>query len=286
MSGIDKQPSPFVTATTPESFDTDVFERSHETTVVLDFWAEWCAPCRMLGPVLEKLAEAYEGRFVLVKANTDEVSEAAARFQVQGIPAVFAVCDGEVVDAFQGALPEAEIRLWLDRVLTGSILAEARRLEETAPAAAEAKYRGILVETPNHAEAQIGLARTLLAHEHIEECRSLIAKLEERGFLEPEAEKIKSALELSGKEGGDLAGHRAAVEADPENLALQFALAESLAGAGEYEEALETSLAIVQQDRAGVGEQARQLMIDVFRVLPEDSELTSSYRRKLSMALY
>ena len=113
-----------------------------------------------------------------------------------------------------------------------------------------------------------------------------MAELEQRGFLEPEAEKIKAALELGQKTGHDLEERRQAAHANPDDLSLQLALAESLVGAQRFEEALETCLALVQHDRQGTGELARQLMIDIFRVLPEDSELTSTYRRKLSMALF
>jgi len=286
MSDPQEEVPPWLMATTRESFDQDVLERSHEAPVIVDFWAPWCAPCRVLAPLLEKLAEEHEGRFFLVKANTEEVPDAAARFNVQGIPAVFAVIDGEVVDAFTGALPEDEIRLWLNRVLISSTLAEARRMEEIAPAAAEAHYRSVLVDAPQNAEAKVGLARVLLAQEQFEDCQAVIHELEQRGFLEPEAEKVKSALELLDMESGDLEQRRAAVEANPNDLELQLEYAESLAGATQYETALQTCLAIVQQDKSELRDKARQLMIDVFRVLPDESELTSTYRRKLSMALY
>ena len=111
MSDSENDSSPWVMATSDDSFDKDVFERSFETAVVVDFWADWCAPCRLLGPVLEKLAAEYDGGFVLVKANTEEVPQAAAKFRVDGIPAVFAVCDGEVVEAFQGALAKMQTKI-------------------------------------------------------------------------------------------------------------------------------------------------------------------------------
>lgn len=278
--------SSWVISTNQERFEQDVVERSRQTLVVVDFWAEWCAPCRMLGPVLEKLALDYGGKFTLVKANADELATAAASFGVQSIPAVFAVREGEIVDFFVGALPESEIRSWLDRAVLQGALAEAQRLLETSPADAEARYRDILAQAPKTAGAKVGLARALLAQEKIDSCRALIRELEGRGFLEPEAERVKAALDLRDKQGDDLAQRRAAAAADPDDFQLQLRLAESLAGARHYQEALETCLTLIEKDRKGVGEKARQLMIDIFRVLPDDSPLTSTYRRRLSMALY
>lgn len=286
MSEEQQPPSSWITNTTPETFDKDVFERSLEAPVIVDFWAAWCAPCRALAPILEALATEFDGKFILVKANTEEVPEAAAKFNVQGIPAVYAVIDGEVVDFFAGALPEAQIRVWLDRLFMIKAFAEAKRLEESAPEAAEAKYRALAEQSPNNAEFQIGLARTLLVQKRFEDCQQVISELAGRGFLEPEAEKVKAALDLHGMEGTDLESLKRDAAANPNNLGLQLQLAEALAGAQHYEEALQACLAIVEQDRKGVGDSARQVMIDIFRVLPDGSELTTTYRRRLSTALY
>ena len=189
--------STHVMSTDSEHFDRDVFEASHQTPIVVDFWAPWCAPCRLLTPVMENLAATYEGRFILVKANTDEVAEAAGRFNVQGIPAVFAVVDGEIVEMFSGALPEDHIRRWLDRILVTRSLAQARRLEATSAAAAEASYRELVANSPQEAAPRIGLARTLQAQERRDDCAEAIAALEQRGFLEPEAEAIKSCARIA-----------------------------------------------------------------------------------------
>ena len=286
MSQDQPDTSPWIINTTDETFQTDVFDKSHETVVVVDFWADWCQPCRMLGPILEGLAKEYEGKFLLVKADTAETPEAAKQFQVQGIPAVFAVIDGQVIDYFAGALPEDQIRGWLEALFTASLLAEAQRLEDISPEAAEAKYRQLAEQAPNDVNSRIGLARVLLAQERLDDCQEVIDELEKRGFLEPEAEKIKAALELRGMQGEDIDQLRADADAAPDNFQLQLQLAEALAGGQQYEAALQTCLSLVEKDRKGVGDQARQVMIDIFRVLPDDSELTTEYRRKLSMALY
>jgi putative thioredoxin len=278
--------SMWIVNTTEETVDADVFERSKEVPVVVDFWAQWCAPCRMLGPILEALATEYEGRFVLVKADTDRMPRAATGFQVQSIPAVYGVVGGEVVDFFSGALPEPQVRQWLDRLLHARELSEAENIESSAPQDAASKYRHVLQQNPNEARASIGLARVLVAQDMIDEAQMILEQLESRGFLEPEAERIKASLQLHGKVGADVSACRRAAQQQPDDLQLQFALAEALAGDSQYQEALDICLTLVERDRQGVGERARQVMVDIFRILPDDSELVPEYRRKLAMLLY
>jgi len=286
MNANQKQARPWVVNTTAATFDLDVIQRSNEVPVVVDFWAAWCNPCRVLGPTLEKLAEAYAGRFVLVKADTDQLPDVALQFQVQSIPAVFGVVGGEVVDFFAGALPESHVRAWLDRLLQAALLLEAQRCEATDPERAERNYREILVPQPDDRNALIGLGRLLEQQGRVDEAKAILQQLESRGFLEPEAEKLRAALDLRDKGNVNVAALRQAADADPGNLERQLQLAQALAGSGMYQEALEICLTLVERDRPGVGEQARQAMIDVFRVLPEGSSLVNEYRRKLAMLLY
>ncbi len=285
-SDVPQPGSPWVVESTAETFADEVLVRSQEVPVVLDFWAPWCAPCRALGPVLEKLAQEYQGSFALVKADTDLHPEAAAQFGVQGIPAVYAVVDGKIANAFNGAMPEAELRDWIDQVLVINQYSEALRLEEIAPEAALAKYQSLLTNDPQNTDVKIGLARMLLQTEQVDACRALIAELENRGYLEPEAEKVKAALDLHGMKDDHLAETRAAAEAKPDDVELQFHLAESLAGAEQYQEALDLCLALIEKDRQGAGERSRLLMLEIFRALPDGSPLVAPYQRKLSMLLY
>lgn len=278
--------SPFVIHPTRETFDTDVMQRSQLVPVVIDFWAEWCAPCRMLAPILEKLADEYDGKFILAKVNTEEVPEAAAAFGVQSIPAVFGLIDGSIADTFMGAIPEAQIREWLNRLLNSRDLAEAKALEEHHPEDSEAKYRQVLQQTAGTPEASIGLARVLMSQQKEKEAEEIIAKLESRGFLEPEAQKIRAALQLHQKGDVDIDAARQAAEANPDDLSAQFALAEALAGVEEHQAAMDICLDLIERDRKNMGETARTFMIEVLRALPEDDELVSEYRRKLAMLLY
>ncbi len=278
--------SPWITATTDATFAQDVVERSHERPVVVDFWASWCQPCLMLKPILQKLAVEYDGKFALVTAETEHNQAAAGELNVSSIPAVFGVSGGEVVDGFGGAIPEAQLRTWLDRLLMAGELQAAEKLEATDVAAAEAKYRELLAKLPREPAVQIGLGRVLLALERSAEAQEIVTQLEARGFLEPEAQSLKAAIELAGMRGGDLAALTAAANAQPNDLDAKLALASALAGAGRHEEALQAAIAVLEVQKTGPGEQAKQLMLDIFRVLPNDSELTRTYRRKLTSLLY
>jgi putative thioredoxin len=286
MNASPENSTPWVVDTTAERFELDVVERSRLTPVVVDFWAAWCQPCRMLAPLLEKLAAEYGGRVVVVRANTDELPHIAAQFNIQSIPTVFALVDGEVVDYFQGVMPEAQLRQWLDRVLSAATLSDARAQEQSAPDTAERLYRQILDQTPGRPEALMGLARLLLQQQRLDESRACIDELAKRGFLEAEAEKVKAALDLQQQDAGDIAHLRQAAADAPDDLERQLQLAKALAGQQVFEESLEICLKLVERDRQGVGDQARLLMIDVFRVLPADSDITRTYRRRLSSLLF
>ncbi len=166
---------------------------------MVDFWAAWCGPCRSLGPVLEKLAQDYDGRFILAKVDTERDAELASEFGVRSIPAVFAFRDGRAVDAFVGVQPEEAIRTWLDRIMPAPaevIATEASRLERVDPEAAEAKYNTALMLDSDLPAAQIGLARIAVQQGRLDDAQARIRSLERRGFLEPEAERVKAELIL------------------------------------------------------------------------------------------
>jgi len=282
--------SSFVIEATTQNFEQEVIERSGSVPVVVDFWAAWCGPCKMLGPVLEKLAQEYDGKFVLAKVDTERDPELAGQFGVRSIPAVFAFRDGKAVDAFVGVQPESVIRTWLDRLLPAPaevIAAEASLLERTDPRAAEAKYNTALMLDSDLPAAQIGLTRIALEQGRFEDAQARIAGLERRGFLEPEAERVKAELILQSqaRQAGSVESVRAALAASPDDRNVKFQLAEALAAAGQYEEALELCLELVERDRKGIREQARRTMIAIFQLLPPDSELVAEYQRQLSVAL-
>lgn len=278
--------TPAVVATNDQSFELDVFERSKVVPVVVDFWADWCQPCLMLGPLLEQRAEAAGGSWVLIKAKTDDNASAASHFNVQGIPAVYAVVDGEVVDYFNGVMSEAQLDDWLGRVVQHGELLSLRLLVESDPAAAVVRYRELLGESPNDAKLQVGLLSSLHNAGETEECEKHLETMERRGFLEPEAQRIKAAMSLAGDSDVDLEQLQKQVAEEADNFQARLQLGVALAATEDFEGALIMLLSIVQDDRQGLGDSAREKMVEIFQVLPNGHEFTSVYRRKLASALY
>ncbi len=271
------------------SFQSAVIERSRSLPVVVDFWAEWCGPCRMLGPILERLAEQHAGAFELAKLNTDESPRISQTFRIQGIPAVKAFKDGRVVDEFVGALPEPQVLSWLQRILPNEADALAARGDELAAAghqnAAEDAFREALTHQPGHAAATVGLARVLAGRGDAGEAEALrlLAALP----ADPRANQLRAEIGLrKAGVGADLEALERRVQENPRDAAAQYELGAALAAQGRYEPALEHLLESVRRDRALNDDAARKAMIDLFNILGEESPLMQTYRKKLSYVLF
>ena len=273
------------------TFQQAVVERSQVVPVVVDFWAPWCDPCRQLAPLLDKLVNEFAGRFVLAKVNVEEEGQIAQAFGVQSIPVVVALVDGKPVDHFQGVLPEDQLRQWLEAILpskTQQLIDEGLQLEADDVAAAEAKYRAAVELEPENAMARICLARAVLSLGCEQEAREIIEKLESRGYLEPEAEQIKSELDVRSRaaEAGGVQEARRAVEQQPDNLDLAVQLADALAAVSQFEEAFDICLSVIERDKQGVGVAAKDSMVRMFDLAGKGSELVAAYRRRLATLLY
>jgi putative thioredoxin len=282
--------SPWIIEPTAENFETEVIERSLSVPVVVDFWATWCAPCRQLAPILEKLAQEYKGQFILAKVDTEKQPELAQVFGVQSIPLVVAVKQGQIADGFQGAQGEVEVRSFIERILPSPIerlMMEAMELEATAPSEAEAKYREVLLLSPTADEVKISLGRVLVAQEKYEEASQLIEELEKRGYLEPEAESLKAKIELhaAAEESGSVDQARKLVAANPNDFEAKVHLAESLAGVGKNTEALDTCLEVIENGAGPVRDKAKEAMLKILATMT-DVVATSSYRRQLATLWY
>lgn len=243
-------------------FETSVLKRSFQVPVLLDCWAPWCGPCKQLKPLLEKLAVAYEGRFVLAKLNSDECPQVAGMLGLRSIPHVLLFKNGQPVDQFTGALPESRIRAFLDAHVQ-------------APSPAQLLLRQA-AEEPDHAQA--------------------VAMLEQAQTLDPREPDITRALAERAaalkaqqdfealRPAGDPAALQARLDADPRDHAARFELAAILAHAGDFAAAFEQLLEVVLRDKADQREAARQRMVEWFGLCP-DPAITDRARRRLSMYL-
>lgn len=283
--------SPWIRTTTTENFRKDVIEQSGDCPVVLDFWAEWCQPCKMLMPIMERLACDYDGRFILMKINVDEMQEIAQAFGVQSIPFVVAMIDGQPVSQLPGVGDENQVRQWLDSFLPSPAMdawnsgMQAEQAGDLETAEKQFRRATELEDTP---QAQIGLARVLLGLDRDLESGEIIEQLETRGFLEPEAEQLKEQLEMrsSVEDSGGTAAARIELDADPDNLELQIRLAEALAVDKRYTEACETLLEIVRNDHTEVRVKAKDAMVTILAAMGAKSKQASDFRRQLATAMY
>lgn len=274
-------------------FQENVIAASHRVPVVVDFWADWCAPCRILKPILEKLAAEYGGRFRLAKINSDQNQELAARLGVRGIPSVKAFVDGEMVREFTGALPEAQVRDFIDALLPSP--AEPLRV-----AALAARARGdtevacsLLADAleldPMHDAAQLDLAEIRIDLRDIDAAQAILDSLGHSTRDAPRVAALQARLKLTAAGGGaDPAALASRIAANADDLDARLQLAHALALARDYRPALEQLLSIVKRDRHWHDEAARKSMLELFTLLGSDAQcddLVREFRIALARTL-
>lgn len=262
---------PTVVDVTDATFEQMVVEESKSRPVVVDLWAEWCGPCKSLGPILEKVAGERGGQFLLAKLDVDTNPSTAQAFGVQSIPTVVAFKDGQPVNGFVGAYPEREVNEFVDSILPSDaeVEVEEAKAEEIAGdvEGAEQAYREALAEDSENRDARVGLARILVQRGLLGEARELIAPV----LPDAAAERVASAIRV--RTWAD--EQRTGGETD------ELAEAKRLASAEQWEPALAKMLSLVRERP-----DAREAMIDVFNVLGDDDALVLEYRRKLASALF
>ncbi|MDO8931472.1 MAG: tetratricopeptide repeat protein [Rhodocyclaceae bacterium] len=275
-------------------FDEKVVAASRQVPVIVDFWAEWCQPCRILKPILEKLAAEYGGRFILAKVDSDANPQIAARYGVRGIPAVKAFVDGQMVNEFAGALPEAQVRQFIDSLLpspSAPLYREALEAWDRGDLDAARRLLGAVIEAdPMNHTAYLDLAELQLAADALPEARQLLDIVAHTdGADKARLESLQAALQLLANRGdADLDTLARQVAADPADLGARLQLANALALAQDYRPALENLLEIVRRDRHWNEDAGRKTLLTLFNLLaaqPEQADLVREFRAALARTL-
>ena len=282
---------PHVFDATTAGFEADVLQKSLQVPVLVDFWAEWCGPCKALGPILEKLAADFHGAFELAKVDTEAEPQVAAAFRIRSIPTVFLVKDGQILDGFQGALPEGQVREFLKHHgIEPAAPAEDEAAAEPAapvdPHAEVQRLRKAIEAEPENAELRLDLALALLQTGAASEAEQLLDSLPANLATDDRTVKARARLGFAAllKDAPPAEVLEAAIASDPADLRARHLLGVRKLVGGDAEAGLHQFIEMLQRDRAWGDSLAKKSLIDAFRVI-EDEDLVGRYRRKMSSLL-
>jgi putative thioredoxin len=274
-----------------QNFKDIVIDSSFKNPVVVDFWAPWCGPCKMLKPILEKLAEEYQGKFVLAKINSDENQELAAQFGVRGIPSVKAIRDGKIVDEFSGALPENAVREWLDRLIPSPSEELRTQAQQTyaqgnAEQALQLLQQALQLDSDNHA-AKIDIATILASQNNYQDAKAILDELPANSKLDERVTKLITQIEVAEKsqhlEGEDTLLEK--ISANPDDLQARTDLANVHISQQQYADAIEQCFEIIKRDREFQDDIGRKTVVSIFNILNNEGDIVREYRRKLASLL-
>jgi putative thioredoxin len=276
---------------TTATFEAEVLQKSLQTPVLVDFWAEWCGPCKTLGPILEKLAAEFHGAFELAKVDTEQEPQIASAFQIRSIPTVFLVVGGQIVDGFQGALPEGQVRQFLKH----HGIEPAQPVEDVEPAAAPPvdphaevmRLRKAVEAEPDKAELKLDLALALLQTGSAHEAEQLLDALPANLSTDDRTIRARARLGFAAllKDAPPAQTLEAAIAANGDDLRARHLLGVRRIVAGDAEGGLEQLLEMLRRNRNFEDGLPRKVLIDAFRVV-EDEDLVGRYRRKMSSLLF
>jgi putative thioredoxin len=290
MSGSGKRVEYYFDVTA-DTFEEKVIRQSFSVPVVIDFWAKWCGPCRALGPLLEDLADEYEGKFLLAKVDIDKEAGLAQQFQVSSIPLVVAVSGGELMTHFTGALPEPAIRKFLDQLIPSPSMTKMREALTGDDLSKESK-RSLLEEAVSldskNMLAAAHLADLLLDAGDENRAKELIAPINEasEGWAKSQSVRARLSFAEGARHLPSMEECRRQVEQDPKNLQLLLDLALAQAARGLWKESLESFVTVAEKDPKRGNEESRPSMVEIFGILGPQHPLVADYRHRLSSAIY